>query len=142
MILHIALNFIWFTALLKHESSSLTLRITLQSGKVSRTPQNLASMMATFFFRNNIMCLSQRDVLYILYSVVICTYSDNTPTMSTWYLIVHLLVTIEWGSSFWQEYLMFLHLQNAIHVTLYITRRAFISWSSKKHFSQKCRVLE
>ena len=27
---------------------------------------------------------------------------------------------------------MFLHLQNAIHVTLYIIRRAFISLSSKK----------
>ena len=28
---------------------------------------------------------------------------------------------------------MFLHLQNAIHVTLYIIRRAFISLSSKKN---------
>ena len=79
------------------------------------------------------MCLSQRDVLYILYSVVICTYSDNTPTMSTWYLIVHLLVTIEWGSSFWQEYLMFLHLQNAIHdvtqeETLFLSR-----WKKNVH---------
>ena len=40
---------------------------------------------------------------------------------------------------------MFLHLQNAIHVTLYIIRRAFISLSSKKnnvHKNVKCSRFE
>ena len=36
-------------------------------------------------------------------------------------------------------YLMFLHLQNSIHVTQNIIRRAFIPWSSKKkRCTQKC----
>ena len=53
--------------------------------------------------------------------------------MNTCYFFVHFLIDYRmWVRPFDKSILVFLHLQNAMHVTLYIIGRAFISSSSKK----------